>query len=122
MDEPRDVKVARVLGLTVEFQLDWSRPFWTFWEAHEDMASKGVWMPIPEYASDPAWVVRMIEANRPSIEDDDGTWFVCSWQRCCGGGCDSDGDNLVQGTGKTLGKAVVSWVLAAAEAGVEVKQ
>jgi len=130
MDEPRDVKVARVLGWTdfkqISGTLGYSSatswwvglPPWT-----QDKSSTPLYPhEVPNFANLAAWVIRMIEANRPSIEDDDGTWFVCSWQRCCGGGCDSDGDNLVQGTGKTLGDAVCAWVIAAAEAGVEVRQ
>jgi hypothetical protein len=98
-EEPLKVQVARALGWReVDPKTQHGYP-----PGRHDLDQ------VPDFAADPAWVLRMIEAN--GLYTASGVTGSEAW---------SWSTNST--AGESLGEAVCRWVVAARSAGIEVKQ
>jgi hypothetical protein len=105
-EEPENVQVARALKIT-DIEWDTLRQAWIG-------LAPGYHCPdrLPDFANDPAFVVRMFNSNR-----------LCAdlWQA----GIVVYRESMLsrsKGWGRDLGHAVAQWIVAAAAAGVEIKR
>lgn len=106
--EPKNVRCARALGLDPFYASDDRAPSGGFWWFRSGDL-------VPDFARDSAFVVRTMEANGLQSTPPGGL-FGPVWA------VRQPSITSVMGTGVDLGHAVVAWVIAAAEAGMEVER
>jgi hypothetical protein len=118
-EEPENVKVARALGLPKIRHLPKFAGVLPHCEFGWCYIDKECLKVVPDFPNDPAFVVRMQTANSlcvcPSpMPDSHGVWIAFrEW---------SYGNGDITGRGESPGRAVCSWLVAAAACGVEVRR